>query len=67
MATGSGQERNTRVSSIIKAARRAIYQAFPGPWPMPREAPKSPSFARTFPREYAERPRDGAYLGAFTE
>ena len=28
MATGSGQERNTRVSRIIKAARRAIYQAF---------------------------------------
>jgi uncharacterized protein YndB with AHSA1/START domain len=31
MTTGSGQERNTRVSRIIKAPRRAIYQAFLDP------------------------------------
>jgi len=31
MATGSGQERNTRVSRFIKAPRRAIYQAFLDP------------------------------------
>lgn len=31
MATGSGQEKSTRVSRIIKASRRAIYQAFLDP------------------------------------